>query len=65
MALNSFTPTSLGGAWHKVSNFVGKMSKVICDLAHCWLLCSVCPHLDASVKVGLTECRKLSKLASW
>ena len=22
------------GAWHKVSNFVGKMSKVICDLAH-------------------------------
>ena len=34
MALNSFTPTSLGGAWHKVSNFVGKMSKVICDLAH-------------------------------
>ena len=22
------------GAWHKVSNFVGKMSKVIYDLAH-------------------------------
>ncbi len=37
----------------------------LCNLAHCWLLCSVCPHLDASVKVGLTECRKLSKLASW
>ena len=37
----------------------------LCNLAHCWLLWSVCPHLDASVKVGLTECRKLSKLASW
>ena len=34
MALNSVTPTSLGDAWHKVSNFVGKMSKVIYDLAH-------------------------------
>ena len=34
MALNSVTPTLLGDAWHKVSNFVGKMSKVICDLAH-------------------------------
>ena len=37
----------------------------LCNLAHCWLLWSVCPHLAASVKVGLTECRKLSKLASW
>ena len=25
----------------------------------------ICPHLAASGKVGLTECRKLSKLASW
>ena len=35
----------------------------LCNLAHCYFFQSL-PHLAASVKVGLNEYRKLSKLAS-
>ena len=34
-------------------------------LSSFFLMVCICPHLAASGKVGLTECRKLSKLASW
>ena len=36
----------------------------LCNLAHCVVVGASHPHLAASVKVGLTEYRKLSKLAS-
>ena len=36
----------------------------LCNLAHCVVMEASHPHLAASGKVGLNECRKLSKLAS-